>query len=37
MTHEELAHCEEIAKASGPHPELIHATGATRVEELTQE
>jgi pyruvate formate lyase activating enzyme len=33
MTHEELNHCEQIAKASGFHPELIVATGATHVAE----
>jgi pyruvate formate lyase activating enzyme len=31
MTHAELAHCEQIAKASGFRSELVHATGATRV------
>ncbi len=34
MTRLELAHCEQVAKASGFHPELVLATGATRVEEL---
>jgi pyruvate formate lyase activating enzyme len=31
MTRAELAHCEQIAKASGFHPDLVLATGATRV------
>jgi len=31
MTHAELAHCEQIAKTSGLRPELVLATGATRV------
>jgi pyruvate formate lyase activating enzyme len=30
MTADELAHCEQIAKSSGLHPELVIATGATR-------
>ncbi len=33
MTHEELNRCEQIAQASGFHPDLIVATGATRVVE----
>jgi pyruvate formate lyase activating enzyme len=37
MTRTELTHCEEIAKASGPRPELVLATGVTRVEEPIQE
>jgi pyruvate formate lyase activating enzyme len=31
MTDEELARCERIAKASGVNPELVLATGATRI------
>jgi pyruvate formate lyase activating enzyme len=31
MTQEELSRCERIARASGFHPDLIVATGATRV------
>lgn len=34
MTPAELAHCEKIAKASGLPPELVLATGATRLVEL---
>jgi pyruvate formate lyase activating enzyme len=30
LSRAELAHCEQVAKASGFHAELIHATGATR-------
>jgi pyruvate formate lyase activating enzyme len=30
MTRDELAHCEQIAKSSGFHPDLVFATGATR-------
>jgi len=30
MTRTELAHCEEVARASGFRPELVLATGATR-------
>jgi pyruvate formate lyase activating enzyme len=30
MTHAELAHCEQVAKASGFRPELVFTTGATR-------
>ena len=30
MTPDELAHCEQVARSSGFHPELVHATGATR-------
>jgi pyruvate formate lyase activating enzyme len=30
MTHAELTHCEQIAKTSGLHPDLVLATGATR-------
>jgi pyruvate formate lyase activating enzyme len=33
MTRDELSHCEQIAKASGIHPDLILATGATRAAE----
>jgi len=32
MTREELAHCEQIARSSGIHPDLVLATGATRLE-----
>jgi pyruvate formate lyase activating enzyme len=35
MTRLELAHCEQIARDSGFHPELILATGATRLEQAT--
>jgi pyruvate formate lyase activating enzyme len=34
MMHEELNRCEQIARASGFHPDLIVATGATRVVEI---
>ena len=34
MTPTELAHCENVAKASGLPPELVLATGATRIVEL---
>lgn len=34
MTTNELARCEQVARASGIRPELVLATGATRVEEL---
>jgi hypothetical protein len=34
MTANELARCEQVARASGIRPELVLATGATRVEEL---
>ena len=37
LTPAELAHFEQIAKSTGLHPELVLATGATRVEESTQE
>jgi pyruvate formate lyase activating enzyme len=30
LTRDELAHCEQVARASGFHPDLILATGATR-------
>jgi pyruvate formate lyase activating enzyme len=30
MTCDELVHCEQVARSSGFHPELVHATGATR-------
>jgi len=30
MTREDLARCEQVAKSSGFHPELVLATGATR-------
>jgi pyruvate formate lyase activating enzyme len=33
MTRLELAHCEQVARSSGFHPELILATGATRADE----
>jgi pyruvate formate lyase activating enzyme len=33
MSQEELAHCEEIARSSSTHPEIVLATGATRLEE----
>jgi pyruvate formate lyase activating enzyme len=33
MTADELARCEKIAKASGANPEIVLATGATRVAE----
>ncbi len=33
MTREALARCEQIAKSSGLRPELVLATGATRVEQ----
>jgi pyruvate formate lyase activating enzyme len=33
MTRDELAHCEQVAKASGFCPDLVLATGATRAEE----
>jgi pyruvate formate lyase activating enzyme len=35
MTRLELAHCEQVARSSGFHPELILATGATRAVEPT--
>ena len=35
MTRLELAHCEQVARCSGFHPELILATGATRTVEPT--
>ena len=35
MTRLELAHCEEIAKDSGLPPELVLATGATRLDQPT--
>jgi pyruvate formate lyase activating enzyme len=31
MSHEEVAHCEEIARCSGIRPDLVHASGATRL------
>jgi pyruvate formate lyase activating enzyme len=34
MSAEKLAACEQIAKASGLNPEIVLATGATRVLEL---
>jgi pyruvate formate lyase activating enzyme len=30
LTRAELSHCEQVAKASGIHPDLVLATGATR-------
>ncbi|HVM72165.1 MAG TPA: glycyl-radical enzyme activating protein [Anaerolineales bacterium] len=35
MTRLELAHCEQAARGSGFHPELVLATGATRADEPT--
>ena len=35
MTRLELAHCEQTAKSSGFHPELVLATGATRLDQPT--
>jgi hypothetical protein len=35
MTRLELAHCEQIARCSGFHPEQVLATGATRAVEPT--
>ncbi len=34
MTKEDLARCEQVAKASSSRPEIVLATGATRVSEL---
>jgi len=34
MTPEHLSHCEQVAKYSSTHPEIVLATGATRVAEL---
>jgi pyruvate formate lyase activating enzyme len=31
MTEAELAECEQIAKTASSHPEIVHATGATRL------
>ena len=35
MTRDETMHCEQVARASGIRPELVLATGVTRVEELS--
>jgi pyruvate formate lyase activating enzyme len=35
MTAEELSHCEQIAKSASSHPEIVLATGATRVPEIS--
>ncbi len=37
MSQAELRRCEQVARASGFPPELVLATGATRVEELQEE
>jgi pyruvate formate lyase activating enzyme len=37
MTRAEVAHCEQIAKASGIRPELVLTSGVTRLEEQNQE
>jgi pyruvate formate lyase activating enzyme len=34
MTQEQLSHCEQAAKSSFSHPEIVLATGATRIPEL---
>ena len=34
MTSVELSHCEQVAKAASTHPEIVLATGATRIAEL---
>jgi pyruvate formate lyase activating enzyme len=37
MSAEHVRQCEQVAKAAFAHPERVHATGATRVEEPNQE
>ena len=34
MTADELAHCEQVARSAYQHPEIVLATGATRIPEM---